>query len=107
MKLIFANFIKVKALVLSAALLLAGQTNANAGHESPRLSPAQAQRLSRDLVQFNSQDFFRKGNNSIDREIQILRQRQFSPTEPVLKINSVPQTEKDRLPSNSPNVLPK
>jgi len=94
LNLIFAGCIKIKPLVISTAFLLAVQTSANAEQPLPRLTPAQAQNLSRDLVPHNSQDFFRQGKDSIEREIQILRQRQLRSIKPVLKIDSVPQIER-------------
>lgn len=81
-------------MVVSTAFLLALQTSANAQQAFPNLTPAQAQHLSRDLVPYNSQDFFRQGKNSIEREIQILRQREVRPIKPVLKIDLVPQIKR-------------
>lgn len=92
--LIFTRCIKTKLLVVSTAFLLAVQTSANAQQAVPNLTPAQAQHLSRDLVPYNSQDFFRRGKNSIEREIQILNQRQQRPIKPFLKIDLVPQSKK-------------
>ncbi|MEH2434908.1 MAG: hypothetical protein V7K25_11765 [Nostoc sp.] len=91
-------------MVLSTAFLLAIQTSANAEQAFPNLTPAQAQHLSRDLVPYNSQDFLRQGKNLIERETQILRQRQLRPIKPVLKINSVPQIKVPRTQQN-PNIL--
>ena len=92
--LIFTRCIKIKLLVVSTAFLLAVQTSANAEQAVPSLTPRQAQHLSRDLVPYNSQDFFRQGKDSIEREIQILNQRQQRPIKPILKIDSVPQSKK-------------
>jgi hypothetical protein len=94
LNLILTRCIKIKPLVLSTALLLAVQTSANAQQAVPSLTPGQAQHLSRDLVPYNSQDFFRQGKDSIEREIQILRQSQLRPIKPILKIDSVPQIKK-------------
>ncbi len=91
-------------MLLSTAILLVGQTNANAEQQFSALTPAKTQNLSRDLVPFGSQDFFRQGKDSIDREIQLLRQRQAPSTEPVLKINLVPQVKKDCPSSNNSGV---
>jgi len=88
LNLTFTQCIKVKSLVVSTAFFLAVQTSANAEQAFPRLTPVQAQHLSRDLVPHSSQDFFRQGKDSIEREIQILRQRQLSSTQPILKIDS-------------------
>ncbi|WP_226890072.1 hypothetical protein [Nostoc sp. MG11] len=104
MKPTFTSNLKIKALLLSTAILLVGQTHANGKQQFSPLTPAQTQNLSRDLVPFGSQDFFRQGKDSIDREIQLLRQRQAPSTEPVLKINFIPQVKKDCPPSNNSDV---
>ncbi len=104
LNLIFTGCIKIKPLVLSTAFFLAIQTPANAEQPFPRLTPAQAQHLSRDLVPYNSQDFFRQGKNSIEREIQILRQRQLRSLKPVLKVNSLPQIKTPHT-QEDPNIL--
>ncbi|MEH2252747.1 hypothetical protein [Nostoc sp.] len=93
LNLIFTGYIKIKPLVVSTAFLLAVQTSANAEQPFTSLTPAQAQHLSRDLVPYNSQDFFRQGKDSIEREIQILSQRQLRSTKPVFKIDLVPKME--------------
>jgi hypothetical protein len=94
LNLILTRCIKSQLLLISAAFLLAVQTSANAEQPLPSLTPAQAQSLSRDLVPYNSQDFFRQGKDSIEREIQILRQRQLRSIKPVLKIESVQQIKR-------------
>ncbi|MCC5603096.1 hypothetical protein [Nostoc favosum] len=104
LNLIFTGCIQIKPLVVSTAFLLVIQTSANAEQPLPSLTPAQAQHLSRDLVPYNSQDFFRQGKNSIEREIQILRQRQLRSIKPVLKINSLPQIKTPHTQQN-PNIL--
>ncbi|WP_331001380.1 hypothetical protein [Nostoc sp. WHI] len=75
--------------MVSTVFFLTVQTSANAEQAFLPLTPAQAQHLSRDLVPHSSQDFFRQGKDSIEREIQILRQRQLPSTQPVLKIDPV------------------
>ncbi|MEH2380459.1 MAG: hypothetical protein V7K27_16490 [Nostoc sp.] len=94
LNLIFTGCIKIKPLVVSTAFFLALQTCANAQQAFPSLTPAQAQHLSRDLVPYNSQDFFRQGKDSIEREIPILRQSKLRSIKPVLKIDSVPQIKR-------------
>ncbi|WP_335200881.1 hypothetical protein [Nostoc sp.] len=96
LNLIFTGCIKIKPLVLSTAFLLAIQSSANAEQAVPSLTTRQAQHLSRDLVPYNSQEFFRQGKYSIEREIQILNQRQQHPIKPILKIDSVPQIKRPR-----------
>ncbi|MBN3906885.1 MAG: hypothetical protein HWQ35_10100 [Nostoc sp. NMS1] len=94
LNLILTRCIKIQLLLVSTAFLLAVETSANAEQPLPSLTPAQAQSLSRDLVPYNSQDFFRQGKDSIEREIQILRQRQLRSIKPVLKIDSVQQIKR-------------
>ncbi|BAY10668.1 hypothetical protein [Calothrix sp. NIES-2098] len=103
------RFIKVTATAFgfSSALLLAGQIAVNAEQTLPRLTPQQAQHLSRDLVPYNSQEFFRQGQELMEREIEILRQRKLTANQPVLKVNVIPQVKKNNSPSNNFNVLPK
>jgi hypothetical protein len=93
--LIFTRCIKVTAFGVSTALLVFGQTAVNAQQQLPTLTPAQTQQLSRDLVPHNSQEFFRQGQELMEREIQLLRQRQISPNEPVLKVISIPPIKQD------------
>ncbi|GAB1540045.1 hypothetical protein NUACC21_27140 [Scytonema sp. NUACC21] len=90
---------KVKALVYLVPFLLVGQSSAYALQDTPRLSTVNTQRLSRDLVPFNSQDFFNKGQDLIEREIQILRERQNPSSKPVLKVNPQPQIEEQPTPT--------
>ena len=104
LNLIFTGCIKIKPLVLSTAFFLAIQTSANAQQALPSLTPAQAQHLSRDLVPYNSQEFFRQGRNSLEREIQILKLRQLRPIKPVLKINALTQIKTPHTQQN-PNIL--
>lgn len=106
LNLIFSKCIKIKPLVVSIAFLLAIQTSANAQQTLPSLTTTQTQHLSRDLVPYNSQDFFRQGKNSIEREIQILKQRQLRSIKPVLKIDSLPQIKTPHTQKN-PNILTK
>jgi len=61
MKLVFISLTKALIFVLSA-VLIGGENAANAGQ-------FQAQRLSHDLVQPNSQDFFTRGQSRLDTEI--------------------------------------
>ncbi len=104
--LIFTKCIKINHLVVSTVFLLAVQTSANAEQAFPNLTQAQAQHLSRDLVPHNSQDFFRQGKDSIEREIQILRQRQVRSIEPVLKIDLLPKINRLNTQQKN-NILPK
>jgi hypothetical protein len=107
-KLLFLPPMKIKALVYLVPFLLVGQTSAYAIQDTPHLTPTQIQRFSRDLVPFNSQDFFNKGQDVIEREIQILRKRQDSSKEPILKVNPQPQIEEKPIPrKNSPEIFPK
>ena len=106
LQLIFPRCIKVTAFGFSTALLVFGQTAVNAQQDLPRLTPTQIQNISRDLVPYNSQEFFRQGQELMEREIQLLRQRQISPKEPVLKVNSIPPIKEDSPERNDSKVLP-
>ena len=88
-----------KAKILFLVALLGIQFSARTVQASP-IGATQAQRFSRDLTQTDSQDFFRRGNERIDREIQVLQRRRLPESKPLLKVNVVP-VEKDSLPSNS------
>ncbi|MHC5613281.1 MAG: hypothetical protein ACYTXA_20340 [Nostoc sp.] len=101
LNLIFTGYIKIKPLVVLTAFFLTLQTSANAQQAFSSLTPTQAQHLSRDLIPYNSQDFFSQGKDSIEREIQILRQRQLRSIKPVLKIDSVPQIKIPRTQQKS------
>ncbi|MGV0027627.1 hypothetical protein [Phormidesmis priestleyi] len=70
------------------------------------LSSAQLQRLSRDLVPSSSEDFFRKGREQFDRQIELLN-RLPNPPDRVLKIVPQPQYQKrnDR-PTFSESLAP-
>ena len=109
MKPISTKVILAIACVISTAGLLGQATSAWANSESP-LTPAQAQRLSRDLIPSRSQNFFQEGQERLEREIVILLQRQRSEGEPILKIrnneineiNQLPQADIESLPSLLP-----
>lgn len=88
MKLIKAQISKVKVIVFLIALL--GTQTAATVQGTPVISTAQAQRFSRDLVQTDSQDFFRRGKEGIEREIQVLQRRHLPSSKPLLNINVVP-----------------
>jgi hypothetical protein len=100
----FTYFIKPQAILFSLALLLVGHTAAHAGQaepvqtgrQIPSITPAQSQRLSRDLFIPNSEYFFTKGQDSFEREIQRLRQRNLSGNESILKIDPRVQRQKDQ-----------
>ncbi|MBW4428314.1 MAG: hypothetical protein KME50_28715 [Nostoc desertorum CM1-VF14] len=106
LNLIFNGCIKIKPLVVSTVFFLAIQTSVNAEPPVRSLTRAQGQNLSRDLVPYNSQIFFRQGKNLIEREIQILRLRQLHSIEPVLKIDLVQQLKRPHT-QQKPNILTK
>lgn len=81
LNLIFAGCIKMKPLVVSTAFVLAVQTSTNAEQPLPRLTPAQAQNLSRDLVPHNSQDFLGK------EKIQLREKFKFSGKDNCAQLN--------------------
>jgi hypothetical protein len=95
------------ACVISTAGSFGQPTSAWASQESP-LTPAQAQRLSRDLVPSRSLYFFQEGQERLEREILLLRQRQRLEQEPILQIrrnndiDQLPQADIESLPSLLP-----
>lgn len=92
------------AFLLSTIALLGEQTSAFAGQE--RLTPAQINRLSRDLLPTTpSQDFFQQGRQRIERELFLNRRENAASTEPPLKINVDTQAEINRLPQLQPTDL--
>lgn len=99
MKLVFINIRIASATVLLLAGLLAQQSSANS---QSSLTPAQSARIARDLVPSQSQEFFRQGQEKLEREIQHLRQQQTASPESPLKVNVNPQTELERLPQVQP-----
>ncbi len=109
MKPISTKVILAIACVISTAGLFGQPSSAWANSESP-LTPAQAQRLSRDLIPSPSQNFFQEGQERLEREIVILLQRQRSEGQPILKIrnneineiNQLPQADIESLPSLLP-----
>jgi hypothetical protein len=97
----FTHITLAIAFVFSTAWLPGKQALAVENQESP-LTPAQAQQLSRDLIPSPSQEFFQQGREMLEKEIQLLNQRQNTTSEPPLQINVEPQTELDRLPQLQP-----
>ncbi len=103
------KLISVTALFFSVVWLVGEQAAAIAQlSPSAKISAPTAQ-LSRDVAPFPN--FFQQGQESLDREIQLLYQRQNAPSassgeslsEPPLKINVNPQAERDRLPQIQPS----
>ncbi|MBD2203456.1 hypothetical protein H6G33_18670 [Calothrix sp. FACHB-1219] len=97
-----SRYIKTTVFGFSTALFMLGNTAVNAQQQLPSLTPAQTQQLSRDLVPHSSQDFFRQGQELMEREIELLRQRQVSNDEPVLKVDPLqPIKENNPVRNNS------
>lgn len=88
-----------KVLAFAVALLLSEQAYAHAGQK--QITSTQAQKLSGDLAQTDSQDFFRQGQSRLEQEIQLLRQRQLTATQPLLSLDQAMPGEKDHSPGNS------
>jgi hypothetical protein len=92
------------AFLLSTVGSLGQQSSASANSIESPLTPAQANRLSRDLVPSRSQEFFQQGRDEIDRQIRILQQhkRQNASGRPVLQLNQNSQAELEQLPQLQP-----
>ncbi|MBD2354684.1 hypothetical protein H6G41_08575 [Tolypothrix sp. FACHB-123] len=103
---IFSRCIKITAFGFSTAVLVFGNTAVNAQQQLPNLTPVQTQQLSRDLVPHSSQEFFRQGQELMEREIELLRQRQISNNEPVLKVNPLQPIKQDSPVKNDSQVEP-
>ncbi len=73
----------------------------------PNLSNVDRQRLSRDLVPNNPQDFFRQGQAQLEREIRLLERRSQLQQENLLKINPARDSDKQDPPSLKPIKLRK
>jgi hypothetical protein len=94
---------KPTRIITATALLLAGLVGqqAPAIAEGERLTPERVNRTTRDVTTFP--DFYERGEEQFDREIERLRQRQDAESEPTLTIDVDPQAEIDRLPQVTPN----
>lgn len=94
---------KPTRVIAATALLLAGfvgqQAPAIAGVE--RLTPEQVNRITRDVTTFP--DFYERGREQFEKEIQRLQERQDTEPEPTLNIDVDPQAEIDRIPQLRPN----
>lgn len=64
-----------------------------------RFTPAQIQRLSRDLNRSNAEDFFRQGQEKLEREVQLLNRKRNLLTDELLKVDPPIQMQRD--PSSS------
>ncbi|MBW4441374.1 MAG: hypothetical protein KME10_09105 [Plectolyngbya sp. WJT66-NPBG17] len=62
----------------------------------PNLSLVDRQRLTRDLIPTNSQDFFRQGQAQLEREIRLLERR--SQQENLLKIDPATRYPEEKNP---------
>lgn len=97
---------KPTRIITTTALLLAGlvgqQSLAIAGVE--RLTPEQVNRITRDVTAFP--DFYERGREQFEQEIQRLQERQDAEPEPTLTINIDPQAEIDRIPQVKPDDVP-
>jgi len=83
--------------MLSAVFWLTSQTAANAA-QAPPLRAAQIQQITGGLVRTDSQDFFERGREKLEREIQNLQQQRQPASKPLLNINEV-LIEKDSIPT--------
>ena len=95
--------ITLAILVCNLAWLVSEPTKAIASQEF-RLSPSQANRLSRDLATPSpSQNFFQQGRDQMEREIQHLMHRQNTVTEPPLRTDESINQQLERIPQLQPD----
>lgn len=105
MKLHFTPITLAIALVCNLAWLVSEPTRAIASQEF-RLSPSQANRLSRDLATPSpSQNFFHQGRERMEMEIRHLLHRQNAATEPPLKMDESINEQLERIPQLQPSEL--
>lgn len=100
------SFPAIFAVIALAPMLLPDQVVLAQSHPSVRLTPAQTQQLSRDLVRFSSQDFFNQGRQQLESEIKILTQRRLFLRAEVLKISQDLQLQRDFSKFESPSIAP-
>lgn len=99
----------MKRILLSALILgsLLSQTAiVQAQQSSLRLTPSQIQRINSGLYRFESQDFFRRGQQQLEGEIKTLNQRRLFLTNGVLKIDPETLKQPDFSQFERPRGLP-
>lgn len=105
MKLHFTPITLAIALVCNLAWLVSEPTRVIASQEL-RLSPSQANRLSRDLATPSpSQNFFHQGRERMEMEIRYLMHRQNAVTEPPLKTDESIKQQLESIPQLQPSNL--
>lgn len=95
--------------LLAIVLLPAWSTGAAIAQpvpQVPRLTPAQLQRFSRDLVPSSSEEFFRQGRETLEQEVQRLRQPHRFSSDQILKISQDVTIQHDLLQFERPPTLP-
>lgn len=105
MKLHFTPITLAITLLCNLAWLVSEPTRAIASQEF-RLSPSQANQLSRDLATPSpSQNFFHQGRERMEVEIRHLMYRQNAATEPPLKTDESIKEQLERIPQLQPSDL--
>ncbi len=105
MKLYFTPITLAIALLCNLAWLVSEPTKAIASQEF-RLSPSQANRLSRDLATPSpSQNFFQQGRDQMEMEIRQMLHRRNTATEPPLKTDESIKEQLERIPQLQPDDL--
>lgn len=64
----------------------------------PGFTSQQLQRIARDITPTNSQDFFRRGQAQIEREVRLLHRRGETSPRPILKIDPVNRDQNQQIP---------
>lgn len=98
--------IYIVSTALSGAVVLNFAVLGSVAQTAPqisRLTPLQRQQLSRDLVPSGAQDFFKAGQVTLEREIQLLTQQRSSLDEKLLNVrqdSQMPPNERFERPSS-------
>jgi hypothetical protein len=97
----------VGVVAIASAGVVTAQPMAQAQALPAGLSRADAQRITRDLTRFNSQDFFERGRDQLEREIRNLDQQKLTSSEDLLRVQEqLPLPEEvppSQIPKNAPS----
>jgi tripartite-type tricarboxylate transporter receptor subunit TctC len=101
---------RLQGWALVAAIASAGvvvvQPMAQAQALPAGLSRADVQRLSRDLTRFNSQDFFERGRDQLEREIRNLEQQKLTAAKDLLRVQEQLPLPQELPPAEVPKNRP-
>lgn len=90
-------------LTIATVGLMATQSVGQAQSLPAGLSPEQARQIAGDLTRLDRMDFFRRGQQQLEREIQLLERRTLTSTEDLLRVDETPNLPEDFTPDNRPD----